>query len=376
MASSRRDFIRLVGGGVVFAAVPLAGCAAGPDPRAAWVDPGAGETDPRRKALAWAILAPNPHNMQPWMADLREPGVVTLYADLTRLLPQTDPFNRQIVVGCGAFLELMRLAAAQGGYDTQITPFPQGEAAHLDQRPFARVVFAKGTAPDPLFAHALQRRTTRAPFEARSVAPDAAARIAAASLPGAAAAFTLDPARIEALKALAYEGAVIEAHTPAAGRESCERTFIGSADVAAHPWGVPLDGPVIDTAHALGLLTREKLATPGTWAFDEGLSFLKRLADTARGFVWLTTAQNRRADQILAGRSYFRINAQAAAEGLGMHPWSQCLEEYPAMARLLQRTHQALAPQGGRVQMFVRIGYAKPVRPAPRRGLAAQIRNA
>lgn len=376
MSSSRRDVIRLVGGGAVAAAVPLAGCAPLPDVRAAWVDPGAGEADPRRRALAWALLAPNPHNMQPWMADLREPGVVTLYADPARLLPQTDPFNRQIVVGCGAFLELLRLAAAEGGLDARIAPFPEGEADRLDGRPFARVTFAPGGVADPLFGHALARRTTRAPFDDRPVAEAAARRIAGAARSGATAGFTLEPGRTARLKALAYRGAEIEAHTPAAHRESCERTFIGSRDVAAHPWGVPLDGAAIDAAHAVGLLTREKLETPGTWAYGQSLAFLKGLADTARGFVWLTTAQNRRADQIAAGRDYFRVNAQAAAEGVAMHPWSQCLEEYPAMANLLDETHRELAAQGGRVQMFVRIGYAKPVRPAPRRGLAAQIRSA
>ncbi|MFY8140075.1 MAG: hypothetical protein ACOVMO_05095, partial [Caulobacter sp.] len=68
----RRDFIRLVGGGVVLAATASATACAptGANPRAAWDKPGAGETDVRRKALAFAILAPNPHNMQPWMADL------------------------------------------------------------------------------------------------------------------------------------------------------------------------------------------------------------------------------------------------------------------------------------------------------------------
>jgi hypothetical protein len=40
------------------------------------------------------------------------------------------------------------------------------------------------------------------------------------------------------------------------------------------------------------------------------------------------------------------------------------------MRPLYERLHRALAPDGGRVQMFVRIGHvAKPVPPAPRRGL-------
>jgi hypothetical protein len=378
MPALRRDFLRLVGGGVVAAVLPpAAGCAARPDLGAPWRDPGAGETDPRLKAIAYGLLAPNPHNMQPWMADLHEPGVVTLYVDPQRLLPVTDPYNRQIVVGCGAFLELMRMSAAEQGFEAEITPFPQGEAEpRLDDRPFARVVFRPGGARDPLFAHVLARRTSRIPFKASPVAPSVAAQIAAASLAGAPAASVVEPTQIATLRALVYEGARVEAFTPDASHESCQRTFIGSADIARRRYGVSIDGPAIEAAHAVGLLTQAKLEQPGTWAFNAGLSFLKTLADTAQGFVWLSTPTNSRAEQILAGRSYLRMNTQATALGVAMHPWSQTLQEYPTMAGPYGQAHKLLAPDGSRLQMLVRIGYAEPVAPAPRRGLAAQIRNA
>ena len=378
MRAHRRDVLRLVGGGVVMAAIPhLAACAPADDPRAAWRNPGTGETDPRRKAIAYGLLAPNPHNMQPWMADLREPGVVTLYADPQRLLPVTDPFNRQIVIGFGGFLELMRMAAAEQGYEAVIVPFPQGEAEpQLDGRPIARVEFRPGGARDPLFAHVLARRTSRIPFQNRPVSAALAERVATASLAGVRAEQTVDPARVSALRALVYAAAKVEAYTPAAAHESCQRTFIGSADVAAHRYGISLDGPMFDALHAVGLLTQAQMEKPGTFAFDQSLTFLKDLSDTAQGFVWLTTPGNSRAEQILAGRSYLRVNTQAAAFGLAMHPWSQALQEYPTMADLYHQAHATLAPDGSRLQMLVRIGYAKPVPPAPRRGLAAQIRNA
>lgn len=376
MPLPRRDFIRLVGGGCIAAALPAAGCSAGPDPRAAWVNPGAGETDPRRRALAYALLAPNPHNMQPWMADLREAGAVSLYADPDRLLPASDPFNRQIVIGCGAFLELLRMAAAEDGFDAQITPFPDGEPQpRLDRRPFARVTFGGGGARDRLFAHALQRRTSRIPFDGRPAPLPAVQRIAATAGGDVHAAFTLDPAQVLVLRSLVFEAARTEAYTPAAQRETCARTFIGAANIAAHPYGIALDGAATEAAHAVGLLTQASMDRPGSWAFNQSLDFLKSLADTAAGFVWLSTPGNSRAEQIAAGRSYFRLNTAAAAEGLAMHPWSQSLQEYASMAPLFDRVHKMLAPGGERLQMLVRIGYAKPVKPAPRRGLAAQIRN-
>ena len=133
---------------------------------------------------------------------------------------------------------------------------------------------------------------------------------------------------------------------------------------------------MFEALHAAGVLTQAKLEQPGTRAFEQSVSFMKRLADTAQGFVWLTTPANSRAEQILAGRSYVRINTQAAALGVAMHPWSQTLQEYPTMAPLYRKAHEMLAPKGGQLQMLVRIGYAAPVPPAPRRGLAFQIRNA
>lgn len=371
----RRDFIRLVGGGVVLAATAsAAGCApAGADPRAAWNNPGAGETDIRRKALSFAILAPNPHNMQPWMADLRTPGEVTFYVDRTRLLPVTDPFNRQIVIGFGGVLAYFQMALRQLGQGVEQTIFPDGEPRPvLDDRPVARIrLVGDLKAPaDPLFPWVLERRTDRNAYDDRPV--DAAAFADLLGSPDVQG--TLDPARVERLKALVYEGARIEAHTPAAHQESVERTFIGTRDVAAHPWGISLDQPFMTAMNAVGILTKAKMATPGTTAFNESLKFLKTGADTARGFVWITTPQNRRIDQIVAGESYARLCLVAAARGLAMHPWSQGLQEYATQKPVYDALHKALAPDGGRIQMLARIGYPKaPIPPAPRRGLNAQI---
>ncbi len=370
----RRDFIRLAGGGALFAALPA--CTATADPRRAWVRPGQGESDPRRRALAWAILAPNPHNMQPWLIDLRTPGEATLYIDHGRLLKDTDPFNRQIVIGCGAFLELARMAAAQDGWALEIDAFPDGEPQpRLDGRPVARMRFAQSTPePDPLFAAAADRHTNRQPFDAQPVSPQAATGIIqAASSRTVSAGAAVDPARVAALAAIAAEGARIEAFTPAANTETAERTHFGDTDVAAHPWGISLSGPLMGALHAGGLLTAAAMKTEGSFAFNEMLKSLKAGADTARGWVWLTTSTNTRAGQLAAGGAYLRAQLAATAQGLAMQPFSQCLQEYSSMAGAFAAAHGAMAPGGGRVQMFARVGHVGAVPPAPRRGLDAQI---
>ena len=68
----RRDFIRVLGGGAIFAAT---GCApTGADPRAAWVNPGAGETDPRLSAFPyldrWGAFCEREPGSAPWASRL------------------------------------------------------------------------------------------------------------------------------------------------------------------------------------------------------------------------------------------------------------------------------------------------------------------
>ena len=85
----RRNFIRLAGGGVALATVAgIGGCSSAypPDAVAAWAGPPE-QADLRRWALGYAILAPNSHNRQPWIADLREPDAITLYAMFRNLVP-------------------------------------------------------------------------------------------------------------------------------------------------------------------------------------------------------------------------------------------------------------------------------------------------
>jgi hypothetical protein len=124
---SRRKTLALIGGGAILAATAGAGLAVTRAPRTAllpWQDAGSYD-EPRRRALSWALLSPNPHNRQPWLADLSTEGEVTLYVDTERLLPHTDPYNRQITIGLGCFLELMRMAAAEDGFRVDLALFPR-----------------------------------------------------------------------------------------------------------------------------------------------------------------------------------------------------------------------------------------------------------
>lgn len=378
--TSRRGVLKLIGGGVVLAAAGAGAFTVMHQPsqaaRAAWREAGLPE-EYRRRFLSYALLAPNPHNMQPWLARLDGEDGLTLWCDLDRRLPETDPFDRQIILGHGCFLELLTLAAAAEGYAAEIEPFPEGApgmTARLDARPVARVTFREVAAsPDPLFAHALTRRTNRNAYDAREVSADHLAALAAAGTTSGARAHTTGDGDLAArLRDLTWRAHEIEVLTPATWMESVDVMRIGPAEVARHRDGLSMEGPMLSALNIAGVLTRETLADPDSQAFRQGLDMYRPLAASARAFAWITNDGQSREGEIAAGRAYMRLALQAEALGLAIHPWSQSLQEYTEMSALYEEVHELIGG-GQRLQMLVRAGYAKPVLPAPRRGLESLL---
>jgi hypothetical protein len=390
---NRRHFIQVVGGGTIAAATAtIAPAALANMPKAAigdWDGPNAAEKDVRRWALGYAILAPNPHNMQPWIVDLAEPNVITLYCDRTRLLPETDPLGRQILVGHGCFLELLRIALAERGFAAQINVFPQGAfGASLKefdaQRPVARITLAPSATKDPLFGAILRRHTSKDPFDtARPIAPATLAALEAEMRSSSAVTFgaMVEAARMQPLRVLVREAGRIEAETERTMMESVRLIRVGPDEITRHRDGISLNSAFVRFATAVGMFDRSTFPKPGSTGHKQTLSRYDTFASTATGFVWLSTAGNSRAQQVAAGRAFVRLHLRATDVGLALHPLSQALQEFPEMRGPYTQIHSALVgkvPQAegdAVVQMFCRIGYPKvPVTPSPRRGVAALLR--
>lgn len=381
MNLSRRKMIFLVGGGAVLAASGAFAFAATRTPQTAylpWGQAGLYE-EPRMRALSWALLAPNPHNRQPWLADLSEDGVITLYADTERLLPHTDPFNRQITIGLGCFMELLRMAAAEDGYRTDVTLFPQGSSATtLDQRPIARITLTSdpAVARDPLFALVPARRSNKEPFDVnRSLAPDMLTQMASAARNGTQFGGTVDPTQVAEWRLLTREALRIEVETPHTYQESVDLFRIGRREVDANPDGIDFSGPMFESLRLTGMFSREIAADPTSFTFQAGMDAVYANADSAMGHVWLVTSDNSRETQIATGADWVRVNLAATAQGLGFQPLSQALQEFPEMAGPYAEVHERLAPDGGTVQMLSRIGYGPVVGNSPRWPLESRIKS-
>jgi len=364
------------------AAAPAVSAANRPssDPAAAWRNPGMGQKDPRLFCLAHAILAPNPHNRQPWLVKLEGEDSIILYFDTTRRLPATDPYDRQLTIGCGAFLEILSIAASEIGYEAEVRLFPDGEPQpNLDDRPVARITLIKGGSKDPLYSFITQRRSNKEAYDARK--PVSAATLAALIEPTSPNKLTMGGARsgeaaCEALRQLTIQAYRREVETPVALKESIDLMRIGKAEIAEYRDGIDLDFPGIGAMQALGILTREKMMTPGTKAYQQGLELYDPLAKSAAGYVWMITRSKDRFAEIEAGRAYARLNLKATALGVAIHPMSQALQEYAEMSNLKVEVEKVVElASDSCLQMLVRIGYGGKIPPSPRRGLIEHLRS-
>jgi len=373
----RRHFLSLLGGGTIVAAAATTGLVVSRRTQTAllpWEVAGVNYTDPRKRALSWAILAPNPHNRQPWLVDLSVPEQATLYVDTKRMLPETDPFNRQITIGLGCFIEMASMAAAQDGIGMTAELFPKGsDTAALDDRPVAILRFKNEASPDPLFAFALSRSSLKEPYDmsknvARSTLDSVTAAAVRTHVEGSVSA-----ASIEELRNLTHEALLIEIETPRTYKESVDLFRIGAKQVDENPDGIDFTGPIFELLGATGMMNKEALLDTSSTVYKEGLNAVFANTDTAMGHLWLVSPSNTREDQIASGRDWLRINLAATAQGLALQPLSQALQEYAEMADIYDQVHMRFAPDGGTVQMLARIGYAPSVAPSPRWPLEAKL---
>ncbi len=373
MATRRKVLIGL--GGALVAGAAVGTWRVTRQPTAAqgpWLTLNEPEADPRLDAFRHAILAPNPHNRQPWLIRLEGSDAAVLSCDLAKRLPETDPYDRQITIGFGTFIELAAVAASRRGLRLEVEPFPEGEPEpRLDQLPLARlrVVADPAVKPDPLIAAIALRRTNRQVY--RPLPPGLLARIGESGVK-----VSDDPALLKKISTLTVAAITREMQTPAAHMESVNLMRIGYREVDANPDGLALTGPMIEATALARLTTRETLADPTSTSFLLGLEDLQRSYGSVPAMLWITTSDNSRTSQLEAGRRYARATLRAAKLGVAVHPLSQALQEYPAMAEHFATAHRLLtrAP-GERVQMLARLGLADPVAPAARYPLAAHLRQ-
>ncbi len=115
--------------------------------------------------LYLASLAPSGHNTQPWSVRILEPKHWVIGSDKKRWRPALDPENRELLLGTGAFIENLVIAAGAFGYEVDIQIIAKSP---LDPD-IADIRLKKGKTFDFPLEKIRKRRTVRNGYTEREI---------------------------------------------------------------------------------------------------------------------------------------------------------------------------------------------------------------
>ena len=316
---------------------------------------GATAAEQLRFLLAYAVLAPSPHNSQPWRFRVRGDEVEVL-ADRTRALEMLDPEHRELVMSCGAALFHLRVAMRYFGREPIVAVMPSYEEPDV----LAAVKLGPErdrTVEDELLFRAIPERHTN------RVSMDEAA------LPAALLLSMKDGARLErswlrSVEQPEQRAAVAELIAQGDRRLYADREYRRELV----EWMRPNDEAACDGVPGYSYGIPELVAPMGVRLvelFNSGrLSGFRdrRVALNAPALVVLGTAQDCPKSWLAAGQAMGRILLQAAARGV----WASYMNQPIQLPDLRDDLRRTLGLDGF-PHLVLRLAHGQPLPHTPRR---------
>ncbi|MCM2494813.1 nitroreductase [Burkholderia glumae] len=308
--------------------------------------------------LRYATLAPSSHNSQPWHFVLND-NTIALCADRMRALAVIDPYDRELIISCGAALLNLRVALSRAGLAYTISPFP----SEVDPDLLALVRVCNDGYIDTALAalaDAIPKRvTTRAAFEPEAVPQALQQVLTSAVIAEGAGAVTVDSiAQRRQIAELVAEADHQQFRDPRFRRE-----LASWIDPRRH-----LDGMPAFAAGVPALLDfAAPLVTSAVRTFDlgNGLAALHhQLVDASPLIVCITTANDDREAWLAAGQALERMLLAATDAGYTASYLNQPIETSGPRAALCR-----LLGLHGTPQLLLRIGRGPQLPHSPRRPL-------
>jgi hypothetical protein len=335
------------------------------NPRSAWeidetqFDPAAPLDAQLRFALQYAVLAPSNHNTQPWHFMI-DGSTVQVCVDRLRALPVVDPFDRGLIISCGAALFNLRVALSHFGFAYAITLFPSD--AEPDVVALVRVSrHGQGDAAVASLFDAITRRvTTRAPFADEPVPADVQQMLVdACDAEGALAGCLHERADRQAIAYLVAEADHTQFADPRFRRELAVWTHPRRRDDGMPAYGTAVSGLLDFAVPLVSAVVRVFDAGAGTPATHQ------HLVDGSPLIVGIATLRNDREAWVAAGQALERMLLVAVSEGLTASYLNQPIEVTTLRVQISGLLHLDATPQ-----LLLRVGRGPRAGHSPRRPLA------
>jgi nitroreductase len=304
--------------------------------------------------LNYAILAPSIHNTQPWQFRINAMDV-ELFADWSRRLEVVDPQGRELVMSCGAALFNLRVAAEYFEKAWRLELFPDPAQPRLLAR-FHLGLHGETGSEDVLLFHAITlRHTHRGPYRPDPI-PES---LLDALVTGAAEEGAWLKAADSEQSRDAFGALVAEADR----RQWADRHFrrelaswlrtkpdqaldgIPARDLGIHDW-LTFAGPSLIRTFDRG---------QGQAAHDRDIAIHSPM------LVVIGTDQDAPPAWLAAGQALQRVLLRARSENVWASFLCQPIEVPELRQRIADLCEQPYP------QLLLRLGYADPVAPTPRR---------
>ena len=331
--------------------------------------------DPRIQLTAHALLAANGHNLQPWKIQLdADKNVFYLFADSERLVKEVDPFARQTMITQGTFLEYVRVAGEQLGYQTDITLFPDGQydeqnlTESMKNKPVAKIALTKAEPQkSPLYEYMFLPDTNRAAYQKVQLTSEEVQQLLAINTdPDLTLQIFQDEENLKKLGNYALEGAKIESSVHRINEESAKIFRANEYQKNKYRYGFSVEGQGTTgiMKHVMqGLITLIPSMNNEESSANLYVNSTKTAVDNTPTYALIISKDNSRIQQVKSGMLYSRLVLTAHSMGFVMQPPSQVLEEYAEMTEQYESIHADYAPDGSTIQMFFRMG--KPTKEFP-----------